>query len=81
MIYEFIVQAQAALRCLWLILAEPHNNMKGSSPWQTNQAKALIDAISWSRLPARQLRSPPTLVLEVPTKQILRREERFIPGG
>jgi hypothetical protein len=28
----------------------------------------LIDVISWSRLSARQLRLPPTLVLKVPTK-------------
>src|SRR6516165_2251980 len=65
--------------CLWLILADPHIDMKGSSPCRTNQGKALIDAISWSRLSARRLRSRIALVLKVPTKQILRHEERFIP--
>jgi len=72
-------QAQATPRCLWLILADPHSNMKGFLPCRTNRGKALIDAISWSPLSARRLRSPLTLVLKVPTKQILRHGERFIP--
>jgi hypothetical protein len=61
------------------LLADPHSNMKGSSPCRTNRGKALIDAISWSRLSAHRLRSRLTLVPKVPTKQILRYEERFIP--
>jgi len=59
---------------------DPHRNMKGFSLCPTNQEKALIDATSWSRLSARQLRSPPTPLLKLPPEKILHHEERSIPG-